>query len=251
MSALDGARLATSWLTVLPVRGPAEVDRAAGGAAVGWAPLVGVGLGAGAAALAALLTAAGAAPLLVGLLTVGALGLLTRGMHLDGLADTVDGLGCYGAPERALAVMRSGGAGPFAVAVLLLVLGAQAVAVGGGAAWGRWAAVVLAVAAGRVAVVWACVRGVPAATPTGLGATVAGTQPGWRPAAWTAALLLASVAAVPGRWWVGPAGVVLAAALLAPALRHVVRRLGGVTGDVLGAACEVAVTAVLVVSSLR
>jgi adenosylcobinamide-GDP ribazoletransferase len=132
----------------------------------------------------------------------------------------------------------------------VVLLGAQAAAVGALATEGRWAAVVLAVAAGRVAVVGACARGVPAASPTGFGALVAGTQPSSRAAAWALLAVLASVAAVPGRWWQGPLAVVLAGLLLAPTLRHVVRRLGGVTGDVLGAGCEVAVTVVAVVCSL-
>lgn len=251
MSALDGARLATSWLTVAPVRGPDEVDARLAGRAIAWAPVVGLALGALAAAAARGLAAAGAAPLLVGLLVVGLLGLLTRGMHVDGLADTVDGLGCYGPPERALAVMRSGGAGPFAVAVLVVVLGAQAVAVGELAAAGRWWALVLAVAAGRVAFGWGCVRGVPAASPTGLGALVAGTQPPLRVAAWTLALAVAAVPAAPGRPWLGPVAVLVAASAAAGGLRHVRRRLGGVTGDVLGALSELTVALLLVVLSLR
>src|SRR6185437_11655488 len=132
-----------------------------------------------------------------GFLGVGFAALATRGMHLDGLADTADGLGCYGPPERALAVMRDGGAGPFAVVTLLVVLGAQAVA--------------LAAATGRAGFAWCARRGVPAARPGGLGATVAGSQPPWVAPAWWVALAAAGLAAVPGRPWEGPLAVAAAA----------------------------------------
>jgi adenosylcobinamide-GDP ribazoletransferase len=244
-----GVRLALSWLTVLPVPGPAEVDRRVASAAIRWAPLAGLVLGLPAAGLLVGLHRLGLPAALAGLLVVAALALGTRGMHLDGLADTADGLGCYGPPERALAVMRDGGAGPFGVATLVLVLSAQAVALGAlAAAPGRWPAVPLAVVAGRVAFGWCCRRGVPAARPEGLGALVADSQPWFVPA--LAGLVLAALAvfAVPGRPWQGPLGVLAAAALVAVLSAHTRQRFGGVTGDVLGAAAELAGTVVLVVT---
>jgi adenosylcobinamide-GDP ribazoletransferase len=177
------------------------------------------------------------------LLTVGLLALLTRGMHLDGLADTADGLGCYGPPARALEVMKSGGAGPFAVVVLIVGLGLQAVGFGSE----PWPAVVLSVVVGRVAFAWCCLRSVPAARPEGLGALVAGSQPLLVPLLWTIVAVVAGFFAVPGKPWLGPVAVVVATALVLLLTRHVRRRFGGITGDVLGAACELATTAVLVV----
>ncbi|MEE2035147.1 adenosylcobinamide-GDP ribazoletransferase, partial [Rhodococcus chondri] len=98
---LDGIELALSWLTVLPVRGPEHIDRAAAGRAITAAPVAGLLLGAGAAAVSWGLIAVGAAPPLAGLICVGFLAVATRGMHVDGLSDTADGLGCYGPPGRA------------------------------------------------------------------------------------------------------------------------------------------------------
>lgn len=245
-SRLDGVRLALSWLTVAPVAVRGPVDRATARRAVGWAPLVGLALGVLAAGVLAALRLLGAPPLLAGLLVVAVLAAATRGMHLDGLADTADGLGCYDR-ERALEVMRDGAAGPFAVVALVLVLGTQAGALAA-LAPDRLPAVVVAVAAGRVAFVWCCRQTVPAARPEGgLGALVAGTQPPLAAAAWTAALLVAGVALVPARPWQGVAAVALAAGAVAALSSHTARRFGGVTGDVLGAASELATTTVLAV----
>ncbi len=226
----------------------------AAAAALRWAPVVGALLGAAAGGLVVGLTGLGLPPAVSGLLAVGFLALATRGMHVDGLADTADGLGCYGPPERALAVMRDGGAGPFAVATVLVALGVQAAALAALAGVGGWPAVAagaLAGAAGRAGFAWCARRGVPAARPTGLGATVAGSQPRWVAPAWWLGTAAAGLAAVPGRPWQGPLAVAVAAAAVVGLSAHTHRRFGGVTGDVLGAANEVAVTAALVVLSAR
>jgi adenosylcobinamide-GDP ribazoletransferase len=233
-------RLALSWLTVLPV-GSGTVDRRTASHAIALAPLVGLLLG---ILVAAVLQ--GAHGLLGGLLCVGLVALLTRGMHVDGLADTADGLGCYGPPERALTVMREGGVGAFAVVALIVVLGLQAVSL----ATVHWGAAILAFAAGRAAFSWCCRHGVPAARPSGLGALVAGTQPLYIPAGWFFFLVFAAVPVVPGKLWAGPLAVIIATAVLVLFTWHVRRRLGGVTGDVLGAACELTVTVILVVCAL-
>jgi len=234
-------RLALSWLTVLPIRVDA-VDTGAARRAIACAPLVGALLGLAAAGAVQGLSRLGAPAPLVGFLTVGGLALATRGMHLDGLADTADGLGCYGPPERALAVMKDGGAGPFAVVALIVVLGGQAAALPAA----PWAAVVLALATGRAAFVLCCLRGVAPARPDGLGALVAGTQSPLVAAAWWVALAAAGFLVAP---WHGPIAVALAGALVLLLVRHTRRRFGGITGDVLGAACETASLVVLAVCS--
>ncbi|GAA4480117.1 adenosylcobinamide-GDP ribazoletransferase [Rhodococcus olei] len=243
---LVGLRLALSWLTVLPIPhrdGAPPIDRTAGRRALAATPVVGVLLGCLAAGVAWLLTAASLTQALAGLVTVAALALATRGMHVDGLADTVDGLGCYGPPERALEVMRGGGVGPFGAAALLICLGAQALSFGALADSGRWAALVLAVAAGRVAAVLACRSALSPATPTGFGALVVGTQSRWVCAAWSAVLIGCAATAVPDRWWQGPVVVAVVLAAILGLTRHCANRFGGLTGDVLGAAIELTVAA--------
>lgn len=245
----SGARLALTWLTVLPARRHPHVDRVSAGQAIALAPLVGLLLGLVAAGTLVILDLTHMPDLLAGILTVGLLAALTRGLHLDGLADTADGLGTYGPPDRALTVMRDGGVGPFGVIALIVTLGAQATAFGA-LTGDRWWAVVIAVTAGRAAFTLCCLRGVPAARPDGLGALVAGTQPPAVPAVWFAVLVATSTVVDLDNPWLGPVAVLVAAGLAAAFVTHARRRLGGVTGDVLGAAGEITTTAVLAVCTL-
>lgn len=245
--------LALTWLTVVPVTVSEPVDRALARRALFWAPVVGAGLGVIAALVLLAGRGVGAPALLSGLATVAALAALTRAMHLDGLADTADGLGSYGERQRALEVMRDPAAGPFAVVVLVLVLAAQAVALatlGASGEVGGLLAVVVAVSAGRAAICWCARTGVPAARQDGLGALVADSQPPALVALFLVVLVAVAVAVVPARPWQGPLAVCLAALAVVAFSAHTRRRFGGVTGDVLGAAGEVATTVVLVVCAL-
>lgn len=235
--------VAVSWLTVAPLPTPrAEMNRRTGGAAIAAVPLVGVGLGGIAAAGAYGLSWTALPDLLIGVLVVALLALATRGMHVDGLADAADGLGCYGDPVRVREVMRSGDVGPFGAATLAIVLGAQATAFGALSADGRWWDIVFAVAVARVSAVYVCRTALPAAAGNGFGALVAGTQR-WSIPIWT-------VAAAAAAWPLGIRALCAVAAVAGFSYAfsaHCRRRMGGVTGDVIGAVVELTTALALVV----
>ena len=248
-----GLRLAVSLLTVIPVR-TGRVDRETARWAMTLAPLAGLLVGAAAAFVLVAGGWLGFGSLLGAALAVGTMAALTRGLHLDGLADLADGLGSGKPAAEALTIMKKSDIGPFGVITVVLVLAIQIAAL----AEEPVAAVVVAAMTGRLAVTWACRTRVRAARSEGLGALVAGTVRRLDAAAMTVATVVAgALAALTGPGGDAHDAVLGAVAVLAglaasiALLRHAVRRLGGVTGDVLGALVETAVTVALVVMALR
>ena len=236
-------------LTVLPV--PARAAPSTQGV-LPWAPLVGLGLG-GIAGGVAVLGEWVVSPPVGAVLAVGVLAVLTRGLHLDGLADTADGLGPLRERERALAVMHQGDVGPFGVVTLVLTLLLQVacltalLGVDGG-----WLALWVGVVTARVAMARTGLPAVPFADGSSLGRMVARTVSvrwllGWV-LVLAGGLVLATGADL--RVAAGLAGSAAAGLLAAELLfRHARRRLGGVTGDVMGAMGETATTATLLVAA--
>jgi adenosylcobinamide-GDP ribazoletransferase len=269
----EGLGLSVTLLTVIPWRtagddaaaspgGDTAPPRAAAGAAMAWAPAVGLLLGVIASAVLLLADdPLGAGPLTASGLAVGSLALLTRGLHLDGLADLADGLASGKPAPAALDIMRRSDIGPLGVVTLVLTLLLQVAALSQAESAGHGrgpTALIAAVVTGRLALTWACRRGVPAARPDGLGALVAGSVRPVIPATATAATLAAAAAAVAisatvadGRLgWTLPLAVAAGLAAAFAVQRHAVRRLGGITGDVLGALTEIATTVTLVVAAM-
>jgi len=249
----DAWRLALGTLTCLPTSPPGHVDRAVAGRAMLLAPLAVVPLGAAVALVAWGGRELELSPLAVAAVAIGALALGSRALHLDGLSDTVDGLTASHQAERSLAVMRSGTAGPAGVVAVVVVLGVQAGALVAliSQPRGPFLALIL-VCLSRGSLSLACVRGVPAARADGLGVDHAGSV-----APFAVGLQWLVLAAIAGAafawaglpWWHGVAGVCAAAAVVGLLVTHAVRRLGGVTGDVFGAAVELSLAALLVSAS--
>lgn len=250
---IDAWRLAFGTLTRFPVGPPRTVDRRTAGRAILLAPVTALPV-ALAWWLLGLLAGRGL-DLVLAVAAMAVLAAWSRALHLDGLADLADGLAGASEPARSLAVMHRGNVGPAGVVVVVLVvlIDVATLPVLATDHAGRWAAVT-ALVMSRQSLSWLCRSGVPAAQERGLGAAFAESVPA--PAAGLGALLIvgAGVALAATTGIAGTVAVLaVAAASLAGAHRVAVvarRRLGGVTGDVMGAGVEVALSAGLVAAAL-
>ena len=245
--------LAVTFLTGIPLPVKGDVSPADLWRSMGWYPLVGLALGAAAwgvyASLLELLPGLVAAVIVVLLLEA-----VTRGLHMDGLMDTADGI-LSGAPrERALEIMKDSNVGAMGVVAAVLLLILKVAALG---------ALSRADAAAPLLAGWCAARALPAldvyawpyarAVGTGEAFTRERTT---GPVAMAVGLLVAGVVVTGfvtfavdgvGSW---SSGLVIAVVAMGVALlvqAAVAKRLGGLTGDVYGMGIELAETAALVV----
>ncbi|MCC3764537.1 adenosylcobinamide-GDP ribazoletransferase [Glycomyces sp. TRM65418] len=170
---------------------------------------------------------------------------LTGALHLDGLADTADGLASHRPPEEAREVMKDPRVGAVGAAALGTVLLLRFALVGAVAAVGQgWWMIALAPVIGRFALVWQLHRSAPRERSVAKGPAAAATLPVTVAAALVTVAVVAAAGALSGFGW--PAGLALTAGTAAAHLAYQRwRRRLGTGGDTIGASGIVAETVAL------
>lgn len=168
-------------------------------------------------------------------LTIGLLALLTRGLHLDGFADTIDGLGSGGPKEKILEVMRDSRIGAFGVISLILLIGGKYLALDQISNSSVPDSLILMSVMGRQSMVLVCSRS-SYARPNGGLAKPFTENLGYREMALSLVLAFGITLL-----FMGVKGIVLFFGIGLFSLGYrlfFIKKLGGVTGDILGAANE-------------
>jgi len=240
---VTGLVVAARYLTIVPLPGRVRLSAGALGRSAPWFPVIGLGIGVVLAATDRV-TQVVFPLLLAGLITVTVWKLLTGGLHLDGLADCLDGLGGRDADHR-LAIMHDSRIGAFGALGLILLLLLEIAAVTEMPPSVRMRALLVVPTVAR-ATPPLLARLFSPAKPEGLGAAFgAGVGVLAAPIALSIALVVAIVA-------LRGLGVVVVVVSFVSALvltRFFAGRVSGITGDVLGAAIEIAELAALLTVS--
>lgn len=227
-----GFLLALQFLTRIPVHQRSAVTERQLARSMAYYPLVGLLLG-GAAALLHLLLVRFTAAAVADLAAVALLVLLTGNIHLDGLMDTADGIWSGRPREQMLEIMRDSRVGSHAVTAGILVLLAKIIILGQIPPDAKTAALLLFPVLGRWSMVYAATIH-PYARSQGLGSFTAYLGK-WQ-------LIFASAVTVAVSYYLlQTAGLMLCGAVLAGAVllaAYLVRRVGGMTGDLFGAVNE-------------
>lgn len=237
--------IAAQFLTRFPLGRLSVTSTNEVGRSAVYYPLVGLVLGA-ALALIAAACAARVSPLLAAAMTLAAWMAATGGLHLDGLADSVDAWACGGDRERMLAVMKDPNCGPAAVSAIVAVLMLKFAAMATLIEHGGWLMIAMAPMLARACAV-ALFLTTPYVRPGGLGSAIAENMP--RGQGWAALGATAGIALLAGGMG-ACAALGGSAAAMAAARRAMIGRVGGATGDTAGAVIEITEMAALVAAAL-
>lgn len=235
-------------ITILPMPGQDD-DTCSPTKSLVWFPVVGLFLGSLGYWLARYIMSGPAFDnlgLLTGGLVVALWAYLTRGFHLDGLADMFDGFGGGYTKQRALDIMKDSRSGAFGVISLVCLIGLKSAAIAVLCSAGQLVWIAIAPIVGRLMIAYQAAFS-KYARQDGTGAGVV-NQTSLRH--FIVALLLALGSCLCYYQMLDcyrMLGVVAAAWLTASLVGLASRRkIGGVTGDILGATCELCEAAVLV-----
>lgn len=236
--------VALQFLTRLPTPRLVSTSPEERGRSVPFYPLVGLIIGTLIAGLQYLLAAADTG--LQSALVLLAWVLFTGGLHLDGLADSADAwAGSHGDRGKALRIMKDAASGPAGVAAVTLVLLVKLAALSALIRQNAWPTLILAPVLGRMAIVFLFLT-TPYVRSEGLGAA----QSSLLPRSLAVIVLVLFVVFIIVSGWAAIIGMLAAAGMLLMLRAMMMRRLGGMTGDTLGAACELIETAVVVAAAL-
>lgn len=232
---------ALQFLSILPIRTQFETVEI--GRSTPFFPIVGLLIGGTVAVLDHFLFNAYFPPAVSSVLSVAALAAVSGGLHLDGLADTADGFLSSRPKERILEIMRDSRIGTMGAIALIAILGLKVAALASALDPLRWRALVLAPLAGRCMLVVAMSRAPYARPGGGLAGVFLENRKVWHV---LCALIILTGTAYALTNWRGlliAAGCVVVATTFSAYSR---RKIGGITGDTLGAVCEIVETFVLV-----
>ncbi len=243
--AVNGFLAAAAFLTRIPMPRRAH-DPNLIPAAVPWFPVVGAGIGAAVGGLVRIGVLAGLPPLAAAGVGAAAGLAVTGALHEDGLADTFDGLGSGRSGQRMLEIMADPRLGAFGTSALVVSILLQVSALAALAVLPGAAVVTAAAAAHSSSRAWAALAfALPRAAADGLAARY-GEQVGrWQRALrFTAGIIIAGVLLRADAWMILPSGAAGALTAL-----WAVKRLGGITGDILGAVQQAALAALLLTAA--
>lgn len=233
---MRGLLSAIRILTIVPIPGR---DAGFSAACLPWFPIVGAILGATSYAIASTLGPqwpAGAA-----FLAVAAAVVLTGGLHVDGLADAADGLGGGRDKDTALAIMKDSRTGAFGVIAIGLALIGRTLATSSLIASSSASWLVIAAATARFMQIDMMVR-LPSARPNGTAAALVAGARGWH---WALGFLTCAAIGFAIGGILGLTGLAGALCVNLGLGAWFKRRVGGVTGDLIGTASEISEVSIL------